>query len=187
MSSCRLSGGELKQLATNEDYSELTSTADRVVSSYSPINSSLNTTTTEMPDTSAFTQTNVQFYYIIMALILCIPAAAFFMLYIKRDRNKRYKKEDDSESESLALADCTIPLTAAISFMFLQCLLYFGIQDTYSNLLTTFAVLGPLQFTKAKGVYLTSLFWASMCFGRLNGTFPLSLTGQFTFISKVEQ
>jgi len=64
----------------------------------------------------------------------------------------------------------------------MQCLIYFGTQDTYSNLLTTYAVLGPLELTKTKGVYLTSLFWASMCFGRLNGIWVAKLISPFKIL-----
>lgn len=123
-----------------------------------------------MPGIDTFTETHVHFYYIIIALILTVPAASFLTIYIKTDKYARHNRETESKSESLALTDCTLPLTAGISLMFFQCLLYFGIQDTYSNLLTTFAVLGPLHLSKPKGVYLTSLFWASMCIGRLSGT-----------------
>lgn len=133
----------------------------------------LNGTTAWNDGPKNFTETHVQFYYVIMGLVLSTPALAFFMLYFKRDKSNRQIKADTSKSDSLAVRDCTVPLVIACGSIFMQCLIYFGTQDTYSNLLTTYAVLGPLELTKTKGVYLTSLFWASMCFGRLNGKFIL--------------
>jgi len=53
--------------------------------------------------------------------------------------------------------------------MFMLSLLQFGTQQTYSNLITTFSVLGPLHFTETEGVYISSLFWTFLCFGRLAG------------------
>ncbi|XP_067944216.1 sodium-dependent glucose transporter 1A-like isoform X2 [Watersipora subatra] len=141
-----------------------------------------NITTTAIQVDDSFTKTHVHFYYIIIALLLAVPAISFFMLYFKRDKSQRHTKEDESNSESLTLSDCSIPLVSAISLLFLQCLLYFGIQDTYSNLLTTFSVLGPLSMTKPRGVYLTSLFWASMCIGRINGIWIAKFLSPFKML-----
>lgn len=131
----------------------------------------IKNTTTDDPNIefTDYTETKVQFYYVIIALILGVPAGCFFTFYFKRDSKGTNHVQENKASEPLAFSSCTLPLTAAIVLLFIQCLMYFGIQDTYSNLLTTFAVLGPLKLSKAKGVYLTSIFWASMAFGRLNG------------------
>lgn len=51
--------------------------------------------------------------------------------------------------------------------------LIYGVQETYGNMLTTFAVLGPLNMSKVNGVYLATAFWVSMCAGFLNGELDL--------------
>lgn len=152
---------------TYSDTITLTNTLPPLTVNYTTVNYSREDNST-IDELDKFTETNVHFYYAFIALVLCVPALCFLGLYFKMEKQNSARKPEN-RSESMALRNCTGPLAAAVALMFMQCLLYFGIQDTYSNLLTTFAVLGPLEFTKAQGVYLTSIFWGSMCFGRLNG------------------
>jgi len=129
----------------------------------------LTSTMTPTSPGIVFTQTHVNIYYLIIGIIICIPATSFMVLYWKSGNPIKNPKDDSSKTESLSLNDCTAPLSITIAMTFLLCLFYFGIQDSYSHLVTSFAILGPLKFSTSQGVYISSLFWSSMCFGRLNG------------------
>ena len=167
----RLEGEDLNDLMTQSStvLSPLSANFTNLTTSPTTPSTLFNGTTAWSAGAKNFSTTHVHFYYVIMALVLSIPALSFFMLFFKRDKSNAKAHDDTKKSDSLAVRDCTFPLVTTCTLMFLQCLIYFGTQDTYSNLLTTFSVLGPLGMTKTQGVYLTSLFWASMCFGRLNG------------------
>ena len=118
-----------------------------------------------------YTPTHVLTYYIVMGSIVLIPAIGFYILYCKSKQGNSSFSDDKSVGEHLSPRTCTSPLATAIVLLFGVCLLFFGTQDVYSNLLTTFVVLGPLHLGKSQGVYLTSLFWSCMCFGRVNGMY----------------
>lgn len=113
---------------------------------------------------------SIWYYYIIMATLSAIPAMSFLLLHCTKDSisicDIRQKRE-----EPLYMADMATPLGAAVLLLFMQSFLYFGILDAYSNLITSFAVLGPLHLSKTEGVYLASLFWGSNCIGRFIGKY----------------
>ncbi|KAF6031264.1 hypothetical protein EB796_010500 [Bugula neritina] len=120
-------------------------------------------------DGEEFTKTHVYFYYIIIGVISCIPATLFCIQYRRSGLPIRNAKPSSSQSDSMSFKDCSAPLSLTLIFMFMLSLLQFGTQQTYSNLITTFSVLGPLHLTETKGVYISSLFWTLLCFGRLAG------------------
>jgi len=122
-------------------------------------------------DDEEFTKTHVYFYYIIMGVILCIPAALFCIQHRRSGLPVRNTKSDSSQTGSMSFRNCSAPFSITLIFMFMLSLVQFGSQQTYSNMITTFSVVGPLHFTETEGVYISSLFWAFLCFGRLAGRF----------------
>jgi len=122
-------------------------------------------------DGEEFTKTHVYFYYIIIGVIACIPATLFCIQYCRSGLPIRNAKPSSSQSDLVSFRDCSAPLSLSLIFMFMLSLLQFGTQQTYSNLITTFSVLGPLHLTETEGVYISSLFWTLLCFGRLAGRF----------------
>lgn len=132
------------------------------------MSASNNITNESMPAQATNTVTTIYYYYIIMAALVALPAFAFLGIYLT-NKNVKAKEKEITRCEPLPPKELPASLTLVLALLFLQSILYFGIQDAYGNLLATFAVLGPLDLTKTTGVYLTSLFWTSMCVGRLNG------------------
>lgn len=126
-----------------------------------------------------YSQSHVLIFYIINAAIVLIPSILFFALYCSSKQGPSAADDSKSEGESLSPRTCTSPLAGAIVMLFLVCLLFFGAQDTYGNMLTTFLVSGPLRLGKPEGVQMTSLYWAASGVGRFNGTCPTSFICSF--------
>ena len=116
------------------------------------------------------TTSHVELFYLLQAAIVVLPAFFFIILSFTRADSKK-GRQVQSTTNSFSLRDCNVSLMLVVILIFIQLVVFYGMTDMFNNLLTMFAVLGPLHLSKTEGVYLTSAFWAAMCFGRLNGMF----------------
>jgi len=135
-----------------------------------------NTSTTE-PEAHdmEFTETHIQYYYIILGIICFIPAVLFAVHHRVNGEPIRNKDKLTAPSDSITFKGCTTPLSVTAVLAFLLSFLFFATQQSYSNLVTTFAVYSSLHFDKSQAVYLSSVFWTAMCIGRLIGKFRKTL------------
>jgi len=121
------------------------------------------------------TETHIQYYYIILGIICFIPAVLFAVHHQVNGEPIRNKEKLTAPSESITFKGCTTPLSVTSVLAFLLSFLLFATQQSYSNLLTTFAVYSSLHFDESQAVYLSSVFWTAMCIGRLIGKFQKTL------------
>ena len=144
------------------------------------INSTRFPTTSEIENTTVFEvggidrqdggqgETNVAYFYLLMAGGLVVPAIGFISLYCKLKRRERSSVQS-TKDQRFKLSRSIIPYIGALAAALLINSLIIGVQHAYGNMLMTFAVLGPLAMTQREGIYLTVVFGTSMCFGNLNG------------------
>jgi len=154
-----------EQLATYEPFS-FTNTSKQTYDHMT------NTSTTE-PETHdmEFTQTHIQYYYIILGIICFIPAVLFAVHHRVNGEPIKNKDKLTAPSDSKTFKGCTTPLSVTALLAFLLSFLLFATQQSYSNLLTTFAVYSSLHFDESQAVYLSSVFWTAICIGRLISKF----------------
>jgi len=131
-----------------------------------------NTSTTE-PETHdmEFTETHIQYYYIILGIMCFIPAVLFAVHHRVNGEPIRNMEKLTAPSDSIFFKGCTTPLSVTTILAFLVSFLLFATQQSYSNILTTFAVYSSLHFDESQAVYLSTVFWTAICIGRLIGKF----------------
>lgn len=123
-------------------------------------------------DGVTYLASKIQYYYVIQALIIAIPAIALMLLYCSRDRNSTDERKIDASQEETCR--CSVPVFALAAILLVVGMLLFGLQDAYSNLIPTFAILSKLRDMKWVATYLPSSFWLSVLAGRLIGEILLS-------------
>ena len=79
------------------------------------------------------------------------------------------RPDPGSENPRSVWNNSSVQVLIALFLVCLMNLLVIGVEDVYGDMLLTFAVLGPLKMTKTCGMYLTTVYWAAMSFGNLNG------------------
>lgn len=109
----------------------------------------------------------IEYYYIIQALIILIPAIAFMLLYFARDKKSTTQRKIDTSTEEPC--SCSVPVFGLASALLVSGMLFFGVQDMYSDLIPTFAEISPLRDMKFVATYLPSSFWVAVAAGRIIG------------------
>ncbi|KAF6031260.1 hypothetical protein EB796_010496 [Bugula neritina] len=165
-------GSQLNETLPQNYTSVLTELVPPILSSNTTFGQLHNSSFGEQPtipsdlDDEEFTKTHVYFYYIIMGVISCIPATLFCIQHRRSGLPIRNAKSSSSQSDSMSFKDCSAPLSLTLIFMFMVSLLQFGTQQTY----------------KTKGVYISSLFWTFLCFGRLAGIWIAKYLSSFQIL-----
>lgn len=118
-------------------------------------------------DGEEYLASNIHYYYVIQAFIILIPAIAFMLLYCARDRTSTQERKIDASSEEPC--SCSVPVFLLASTLLVSGLFFFGVQDMYSDLVSTFAEISPLRDMKFLATYLPSSFWIAVAAGRLIG------------------
>ena len=133
-----------------------------------PQSSALNGTELISQMSEGYTKTHVIYLYLISGFILAIPGIGFIILYVKSGPSQP-RSDPGSESLRSVWSNTSARIRVALLLVCFLNLLVIGSQDAYGDMLLTYAVLGPLSMSKASGTYLTTVYWAAMSFGNLNG------------------
>ncbi|CAH1781628.1 unnamed protein product [Owenia fusiformis] len=118
---------------------------------------------------------NVKWFYVTAGLILLLPAICFLLIFISQKRS-RVPESLGEDSKVILTASVrnqsekhTMKSGISLLLIFVFSTLYYGMQDTFANLLTVFSVTSKLRMSKMMGNYMSSMFWGTMAIGRLLG------------------
>lgn len=111
--------------------------------------------------------------YIITSCLLLTAAISFLVLHLKRKGDNNEEKANDGilkDSSVMAFS------TKILALVILACLACFdvAIEKGTHEFITTFCVT-QFSWSKSKGSYLNSAFWAAYAFGRFSGIFTIQI------------
>lgn len=120
----------------------------------------------------------VTYAYTIIGLFGLLVTAIFLVASIISpfDVNNQPTGEGDEKKTSRKFVITLVLLN--IMFMFVET----GTEIGYSQMLTTYAVKGPLKLSKTKGSFMTSTFWAAFTISRLASVFLAIKFSSFSLI-----
>lgn len=140
--------------------------------------------------------TNIQYAYLIAAIVTAPPIIAFFYYYIRSGCHSQSNQNDyeDMTGKILGQKYPLVKKTKMLVLLFLFHIPIFGITIAYSNLLTAYGLSSSRNFTKSDLAFMTSVMWGSFLMGRILTTvfskifdigilLTLNFGGLFLFVS----
>ena len=109
--------------------------------------------------------TKVQFSFLIIAAILFITAVMFMCLCCCTNRTVRPTRNQPHGDQYIIHKESKGFRVQILILLFMFYFLYVGMEVTYGGLIMTFSV-KYLDWTKAEGTMLTSVFWGAFAVGR---------------------
>lgn len=135
----------------------------------------------------------IQYAFWITGVVCAVPAVYHLLVYLfcKNDKPVLKKVADEIEKEFLIITEDDFIVIEdeqgtkyssgykllAIILMMLFMLANVGLELTYGQYLTTYAVKSDLKLTKATGAEITSLYWTFFTFFRLTTAFYIKYLG----------
>ncbi|ESO88683.1 hypothetical protein LOTGIDRAFT_165470 [Lottia gigantea] len=120
-------------------------------------------------DCYTFENTNVQWAYVIVGLIM-IPPAISFLYYYHRSRKQTNVPYEEFDNETKPSKASMINNQSTYFFLVLLFIFHipiFGFCLAFGGLLTEFGVISDFHYTKSTMAIMTSMYWGSFVFGRI--------------------
>lgn len=111
--------------------------------------------------------------YIITSCLLVTAAIPFLLLHLKRRGDNNVEKFQDGSLKKNKTMSFSFKILVLVNLAFLTCF-DVAIEKGTHEFITAFCVT-QFDWSKSKGSYLNSAFWAAYAFGRFSGIFTIQI------------
>lgn len=111
--------------------------------------------------------------YIITSCLLVTAAIPFLLLHLKRRGDNNVEKSQDGSLKKNKTMSFSFKILVLVNLAFLTCF-DVAIEKGTHEFITAFCVT-QFDWSKSKGSYLNSAFWAAYAFGRFSGIFTIQI------------